>query len=201
MSRLPILLGLAMAVLLAGVAVWFGIESSRVSRDADRLTAESGTLVAKARFRTEGVDLANSALVDPARTAELTATLRPVIEKVLSYDYRDLDRTARAVSENLTGKAVCAYAQLYGDIKRLVPEQRITLTSTVREIGVTRLERTRAAVLVFLDQTSTRAENNQSTVAGAQLVLRVENQDGRWKIAEFDMLGQPLPGGGTGITC
>jgi Mce-associated membrane protein len=192
--RLPIVLGLVLAVLLAGVATWFGLEARRVSRDADRLTAEAGRLAAQARARTEGVDAANAALVDPARTAELSGTLRPALEKVLSYDYRDLDATTRAVMDNLTGKALCEYDQLYGEVRRLAPEQRLVLTSKVRELGVTRLERTRASVLVFVDQRTTRADQGQGTASGAQFAVRLENRDGHWKISEFDFLGQVLPG-------
>jgi hypothetical protein len=215
--RLPILLGLAIALLLAGIAVWFGLESHRVSRDADRLAAESSTLVAKARARTEGADTANVALANPARTegadtanvalanpartAELTGALRPIIEKVLSYDYRDLDGTAKAVTENLSGRALCEYDRLFGEIKRVAAEQRIVLASKVRELGVTRLEGDRASVLVFVDQSTTRGDNATSASSGAQLGFQADRQNGRWKITRFDMLNQAPPAGGTGPQC
>lgn len=71
------------------------------------------------------------------------------------------------------------------------------LSSEVREIGVTRLERDRATLLVFVDQSTTRADQGQPMVSG-------RGSPCGWragKITDFDFLNQPLPGGGTEPRC
>jgi Mce-associated membrane protein len=97
--------------------------------------------------------------------------------------------------------ALCEYDRLFGEVKRVAAEQRIVLTSKVRELGVTRLEGVRAVVLAFVDQTSTRGDQGTSSATGAQLGFQADRQDGRWKITRFDLFNQPLPAGGTGSQC
>jgi Mce-associated membrane protein len=168
------------ALVLAGLAVWFRGE---------------------ANSRTEGADRNNQALTDPGTQSELIRQVRPAIEKTLSYNYTDLDSTSRAVQENLSGKALCEYDQLFGEVKKLAPEQKLVLTTQVRDIGVSRLEGNQALLLVFVDQRTTRADQNQTTASGAQFNVKAEQRDGKWKITEFDMLGQPLPNGKPAPTC
>jgi Mce-associated membrane protein len=168
-----ITLGIALLILVA-LAFWFRGESNN---------------------RTEGADADNQALIDTARTSEVAGQVAEAIEKSLSYNYTDLDSTAKAVQDNLTGRALCEYDQLFGQVKKLAPEQKLVLTTRVRDKGVTRLEGDRAEVLVFVDQTTTRADQNQTTASGAQFAVRAEKQGDRWKITQFDMLGQPLPNG------
>ena len=168
------------ALLVAGLAVWFRGE---------------------ANSRTEGADTNNQALVDPATQSEAVRQLRSAIEKTLTYNYTDLDSTAKAVQDNLSGKALCEYDQLFGEVKKLAPEQKIVLTTQVREIGVTRLEGDQAVLLVFVDQRTTRADQNQTTASGAQFDIKAQRQGDKWKITEFDMLGQPLPNGKPAPQC
>lgn len=168
-----IVLGIAVLV-LAALAIWFRGETNS---------------------RTEGADADNQALIDTARTSEVAGQVANAIEKSLSYNYTDLESTARAVQENLSGRALCEYDQLFGQVKKLAPEQKLVLSTRVRDKGVTRLEGDRAEVLVFVDQTTTRADQNQTTASGAQFAVRAERQGDKWKITDFDMLGQPLPNG------
>jgi Mce-associated membrane protein len=192
--RLPIALG-ALAVLLAGLAVWAGLAARGATDEAGRLRAESDRLAASASQLTEGLDLDNAAVTDAAGTAEVDQAVRQILEQVLSYDHRDLERTARAVAEHVTGQALCAYNGLYGEVRRLAAEQRITLTSEVREIGVTRLQADRADVLVFVDQSTTRGDGAPGPASAAQFGVAAQRLDGQWRIVEFDLLDQPLSDG------
>lgn len=168
------------AVLFAGLAVWFRGE---------------------ANSRSEGADTNNQALTDTGEASKAVGQLRVAIEKSLTYNYTDLDSTARAVKENLSGKALCEYDKLFGQVQKLAPEQKLVLTTRVREIGITRLEGDHAQLLVFVDQTTTRADQNQTTASGAQFGINAERQDGKWRITAFDMLGQPLPNGQPAPQC
>jgi Mce-associated membrane protein len=168
------------ALILAGLAIWF-------RGQADSLTG--------------GADDSNRALTDAAATSEVKGKLTFAIEHALSYNFTDLDATARAVKENLAGTAVCEYDKLFGQLKELAPAQKLVLTTVVRELGVTRLEGGKADLLVFVDQSTTRTDQNQTTASGAQFGIRAEKIDGTWKITDFDMLDQPLPGGQAAPTC
>lgn len=168
-------IGLGVAVLLlVAMAIWFRGE---------------------ANSRSEGADANNQALIDTAKSSEAVGQVRDAIEKSLSYNYTDLESTARAVKDNLAGRALCEYDQLFGQVKKLAPQESLVLTTRVRDIGVTRLEGDQAMLLVFVDQTTTRANQNQTTASGAQFAVRAERQGDRWRITQFDMLGQPLPNG------
>jgi Mce-associated membrane protein len=166
-------IGLGVAVLiLAALAIWFRGEANSQNADAG-----------------------NQALIDTAKTSEVVGQVKDAIEKSLTYNYTDLESTAKAVRDNLAGRALCEYDQLFGQVRKLAPEQKLVLTTRVVQIGTTRLEGDRAELLLMVDQTTTRADQNQTAASGAQFAVRVERQGGKWKIIQFDMLGQPLPNG------
>jgi Mce-associated membrane protein len=169
-----------LALILAGLAIWF-------RGQADSLTG--------------GTDGDNVALTDSAATSEVKGKLTVAIEKTLSYNFTDLDATAKAVKDNLAGTAVCEYDKLFGVLKEQAPAQKLILTTKVRELGVTRLAGDSADLLVFVDQSTTRTEQNQTTASGAQFGIRAQKIDGVWKITDFDMLDQPLPDGKSAPSC
>lgn len=163
------------AVLLGGLAFFFGMQVSRIN---------------------SGVDTNNQALTDGATTAEVKGQLQTALEAILSYDYNDLAKTDAAVEKYVTGDARCEYDHLFGQVRELAPKQKIVLTTVVREIGVTRLDGDLADVLVFVDQTTTRTgKNGGTTASGAQFGVTAQRDGELWKIVKFDMLGQPLPNG------
>ena len=168
-----IVLGVAVIV-LAALAIWFRGE---------------------ANSRSEGADANNQALIDTAKSSEVVGHVRDAIEKSLSYNYTDLDSTAKAVDANLSGQARCEHEQLFGEVRKLAPEQKLILTTRVVQIGVVRLDGDRAELLVMVDQTSTRADQNQTAASASQFVTRAERQGGTWKITQLDMLGQTRPNG------
>ncbi|RLK60767.1 hypothetical protein [Actinokineospora cianjurensis] len=150
---------------------------------------------------TSSVDSGNTALVDAAATSEVTGRLTVAVERTLSYSYTDLDANATAVRETLAGTATCEYDKLFGQVRKLAPEQKLVLTTKVRKIGVTRLDGDRADLLVFVDQSTTRADQAQTTASGAVFGVRAERLGGAWKITDFDMLDQALPGGQSTAGC
>ncbi|GAA3002715.1 hypothetical protein [Actinokineospora diospyrosa] len=163
----------------------------------------AGALYFKGQYdsKTSGVDSTNEALVNAALTSEVTGRLTVAVERTLSYSYTDLDANAQAVKETLAGTATCEYDKLFGQVRKLAPEQKLVLTTKVRKIGVTRLAGDKADLLVFVDQSTTRADQNQTTASGAVFGVRAEKVDGAWKITDFDMLDQALPGGQQATGC
>ncbi|MGW5053307.1 hypothetical protein [Actinokineospora sp. NPDC004072] len=169
------------AIAVAVVALLLAAVGLYAKGQADRLSS--------------GADRANAAFTDPAATAEVKTRISTALERALSYDYRDLDRTAAAVREVLAGRAVCEYEAMFGQLKELAPAQKLVHTTIVRELGVRSLSADRAEALVFIDQTSTRVDEAKTTASGAQLGVTAERVDGSWKITSFDTFNQPLPNG------
>jgi Mce-associated membrane protein len=156
-------------------------------------------------FRGEANDLTsgdtNTALTDPAATSQVKGQLTNAIKQTFSYNYTDLDRTEKAVRENLTGKALCEYDLLFGEVKKFAPQQKIVLDTTVRELAVVRIDGDRAEALVYIDQLSTRVDVNKTVAVGGQFAVQAHKDGDHWKITEFDMFGQPLVNGKPAPKC
>lgn len=166
------------AVVLAGLAVWFRGEA------ADLESADH-----------------NTALTDSGTTSEVVGQLKSTIETTFSYNYTDLDSTQKAVDQSLTGKARCEYDQLFGQVKQQAPKQKIIMVTAVRDVALVRLDGDRAEALVFIDQSSTRADVNNSVAGEAQFSVLAHRDGDHWKITEFNMFDQPLVNGKPAPKC
>ncbi|MGH3876588.1 MAG: hypothetical protein ACRDSK_06060 [Actinophytocola sp.] len=166
------------AIVLAGLAVWFRGESDSL-RSAD----------------------SNTALTDSGTSSEVVGQLKSAIEETFSYNYTDLQATQKAVDETLTGKARCEYDQLFGQVKTLAPKQKIVMVTAVRDIALIRLDGDRAEALVFIDQSSTRVDVNNSVAGEAQFAVLAHREGDAWKITEFNMFDQPLVNGQPAPKC
>lgn len=143
----------------------------------------------------------NTALTDTATTSQLKGQLTTAIKETFSYNYTDLGSTEKAVKANLTGKALCEYNLLFGEVKKYAPEQKIVLDTMVRELAVVRIDGDRAEALVYIDQLSTRVDVNKTVAVGGQFAVQAHRDGDHWKITEFDMFGQPLFNGKPAPTC
>lgn len=179
--------GLNLAIVLAVIALAVGGLAVFLKGQVDALTSEA--------------DSDNTSIIDSAGTSEVKGKLTVALERALSYNYTDLAVTEAAVRESLSGKAVCEYEQLFGQLRELAPAQKLVLSTKVRQMGVVSLRGDAAEVLVFVDQSTTRTDQNQTTASGAQFAVRAQREAGVWKVTEFDMLAQPLPGGQTPAGC
>lgn len=161
--RLPAVL-IAIAVLLAGTGGWLTWQTVQV-RSAG--SAE------------------NLALVDPAATAEVTAAVTTALNRVFSYSYDKTEVTERAAAESLRGKALDTYRQLFAEVRELAPQQKLVLTTRVVSSAVQELTADRATLLVFLDQSATRADRNTTSAAAAQLSITAEREGDTWVITRL----------------
>jgi Mce-associated membrane protein len=187
------------AVLLAGAALWARSVADDRADEANRLTRTAARADGEARQLVENAD--NEALSDAEGTRQVVDQLTTAVETTFSYDHTDLESTANAVEEHLTGDARCAYDALFAEVKRLAPEQKIVVTTTVREIALVSLAGDRAEALVYIDQQSTRADTNRSAYVAGQLAVRALRDGDRWKVAELDLFDQPLANGEPAPTC
>lgn len=195
-GRAAVVALLAVAVLLAGAAVWLFVWAGSTAGDADRLTEQARRTERAAGRLTEDVDTANRALVETERTADVTGQLRTAIERTFSYDHADLDATLRAADRYLTGTARCQYDAIFAQVRAQAPAQRIVLEAAVRELALVRLTGEEAEALVFIDQTSTRGDLGRGTSAAAQFAVQAQLNGDTWQLTSLDFFGQePAPGG------
>lgn len=157
--RRALLVVAVVAVVMAGLAVWF-------------------TLEARA---TNAVVAQNTALSDVAGTAEAGKQISAALGTLFSYRYDDPAKNERAAGELLTGPALAQYNELFGQVRKLAADQKLVVTSTAVASGVKLLDGDRAALLVFLDQTGTRGDGRRSTGA-AQLSVTAERTAGKWRV-------------------
>lgn len=120
--------------------------------------------------------------VDEA-TAEARSAAEAAVVPVLSYDYRDLDASREAAQEHLTPDYRDEYDRLYEGLV----EGNAGNTETVVEAefvasAVVRGGAERAEILVFVDQSTTNAQNRKPVVYRNQVRMRMEHVDGRWLV-------------------
>jgi Mce-associated membrane protein len=162
--RLPALL-LAAALVLTGAGVWFTLEAN----------SASGNPAA-----------ANRALTDVGATADVTSAVTLAMNRIFSYSYDKTDVTEKAAAAVLRGSAKDSYDKLFAQVRQKAPEQKLVLTSRVSAIAVQELRNGHARLLVFLDQSAVRADNNAIDSAAAQLSVTAERTGDGWVVTELE---------------
>ncbi|WP_340683384.1 hypothetical protein LCL61_33120 [Amycolatopsis coloradensis] len=162
-SKVPLILFVAAAVLVAA-GVWFTLEARSIS------AAPSAV---------------NTALTDVGATAEVNSAVTVALDKIFSYSYDRTDATEKAAASVLRGKALESYNQLFAQVREKAPAQKLVLTTRVSSSAVQELGDGKARLLVFLDQAATRADNNSSTAAAAQLSITAEREGDNWVITDL----------------
>jgi Mce-associated membrane protein len=128
----------------------------------------------------------NTALVDVAATTEVSQQLGDAVRTVYSYDYTRLDQNEAAAREVITPAFGQQFDTLFGEVRKLAPQQQAVVTATISQSAVESITGDRAVLLVFLDQRATRAANDQAgqqVAAAGRLTVTGQLVDGRWKIA------------------
>lgn len=162
-SKLPLIL-LAVAVVLAGAGGWFTLAAKSISA---------------------GPAAANTALTDVGATADVNSAVTVALNKIFSYSYDRTEVTEKAASAALRGKALESYNRLFAQVREKAPAQKLVLTTRVSSSAAQELIGGRARLLVFLDQAATRADNNSSTAAAAQLSVTAEREGDNWVITDL----------------
>jgi Mce-associated membrane protein len=152
------------ALVIAGLGFWF--------RGEAQLIEDSGSG-------------ANHALSDTGGTTEVTTQITRAMETVSSYKYTDLDAAQKAGQAVSTGKFLGEYNQLFTQVKTQAPAQKAVVTGQVAKISVRVLQGDSAILLAFLNQTTTRADNNQPNSIGLVYTVTAQRVDGKWKISDL----------------
>jgi Mce-associated membrane protein len=159
-SWLPLALIVAVVV-LAGLGAWFTVEAQTLRSSA----------------ATE-----NQALVNTGATAEVNSAVTLSLNRIFSYSYDKTEVTEQAAAKVLRGKALDTYHDLFAQVRQLAPQQKLVLSTRVVSSAVQSLTGDHATLLVFLDQSATRADTGSSSVAASQLSVTAQRQDGTWVI-------------------
>lgn len=127
----------------------------------------------------------NVALLDTAATASVSGQVSQTLTTVLSYRFDDTESTERAAATELTGRARQQYDQLFTQVRAQAPAQKLVLTTRVVSVGVTSITGDTARLLVFVDQSATRGDNNAASASAAQLSVTATKIDGRWLVSDL----------------
>jgi Mce-associated membrane protein len=151
----------------------------------------------KLQYDTAAGATSNTALLDVAKTAQVKDQVSQATESLFSYDFNNIKKTEDAAGNLLANNDVKAkYNSLMGEVKRLAPQQKMVVTCKVTRSAVIMLDGDRARVMVFVDQTSTRADTKQTTAGSAQLHVDAQLEGNTWKITDLDTYkAPPAPSG------
>jgi Mce-associated membrane protein len=135
----------------------------------------------------------NAALTDPARTSEVKGQTAKAVAALFSYNYADTAPADKAASTLLTGKAVQQHRDMLAAVRAQAKGQKLVLTTSVTESGVEMIDGSRARVLVYADQSSTRTAGKkpETTYAAAMFTVdMVRGSGAAWQISGIDTFGQ-----------
>lgn len=125
--------------------------------------------------------------VDDRARAEAQQVAADGATALLTYTPETVFANMAAARELLTGDFKDYHDQLARRV--IVPaamDKKVSATATVTGTGLTSLTDDKAVVLVFLDQSTTIAEQPAPTTTSVGAEVGLQKVDGRWLISEFD---------------
>jgi Mce-associated membrane protein len=161
---LPACLGV-LAVLLGGLATWFGLQAGNAG---------------------SGADTQNAALINTAATRQVIQQIDAAVNTIFSYNYADTAKTSQAAQSLLTGNAIRQYNTLFRLVTQNAPKEKLVLTTTVTNSGVYMLDGNQARLLIFINQSDTSNAAHKTTAAGAMFAVNAVRQGGHWKIENIN---------------
>jgi len=128
---------------------------------------------------------ANTALTDTGATTDVITQVTRDMEAVSSYKYTDLAGAQKAGQAVSTGDFLTDYNKLFEQVKAQAPAQKAVVTGQVAKIGVSQLQGDNAELVVFLTQTTTRADTNKSSSVGLVYTVDATRSGGKWLIRKL----------------
>lgn len=128
---------------------------------------------------------ANTALADTGATTDVITQVTRDMEAVSSYKYTDLAGAQKAGQAVSTGDFLVDYNKLFEQVKAQAPAQKAVVTGQVAKIGLSQLQGDNAELLVFLTQTTTRADTNKSSSVGLVYTVDATRSGGKWLIRKL----------------
>ena len=133
-------------------------------------------------------NVGNHAVVDAPGTTEVQSAVASALVRVFSFDYANPAPTQQAADDLLDGKARAQDDLLFAALQEKAPGQQLVLTAQVQVAAVEQLTARSATLLVFLDQASQRATDQESAVSAAQLSVHATKTGNTWKVTGIEPL-------------
>ncbi|MBB4686492.1 hypothetical protein [Amycolatopsis jiangsuensis] len=151
------------------------------------LVLAAAAVIFNIQYQNVSASTSNTALLDVAKTAQVKDAVSKATESLFSYDYNNIKKTEDAANTLLANDEVKnRYNALMGQVKKLAPQQKMVVTCKVSRAAVIRIDGDLARVMVFVDQTSTRADTKDTAAGTAQLHVDAQLQGDTWKITDLD---------------
>jgi len=115
----------------------------------------------------------------------LSLPLSFAMATIAARKLRTVLRNAQAAATLLSGDAASQYKTLFTALQKKAPGEKLTLVAKVAVAGLKSLHGNTAELLVFIDQSSTRASDKQKSTSAAQLDVTAVKHGGTWKVTEL----------------
>jgi Mce-associated membrane protein len=152
------------AVVLGGLAAWFGVEAHSV---------------------TSTPAASNSAFTDTAANSAVRGQVTSAVKALFSYNYAKPGPTTQAEHRLLTGAGTSQYSSVFGEVLQEGPSQKLTIATAVTNAGVESLTGDQARLLIFA-KTDERVGTGAPQAGTAILAVSAVRQGGTWKIDGID---------------
>jgi len=110
---------------------------------------------------------------------------------LLTYDYRDLDKTKKAVLALATGKFRTDYDQNFGGLSSLFTTTKGQSTATVKDVFVSSIDNNTATAIVVFDE-RTQGTSGQHLNVDLYLRLSLVKVNGQWRVDDVTNLNFPV---------
>jgi len=118
-----------------------------------------------------------------------TAAARSHAQKVLSYDYRTLDKSFAAAESSLTGDFKTEYTRTTDTVVRPSAEQyKVVVKAEVVSTSVVRATSDRVVVLMYVDQTTTSTRLDGPKLDLNRVRMTLVKDGGKWLVSDLDAL-------------
>lgn len=123
------------------------------------------------------------AIEDQARAAQSSA--ESATAAILSYDYRNLDRSEQAAESAMTATYRSKYAKLFQQIKANAPTTQTVVTTNVVDSSIVRADQDRVQVLVLVDRPTTNKLQTTPLVYQDHVTVTMERVGGDWLVDDM----------------
>jgi Mce-associated membrane protein len=151
-------------------------------RSAWRPVAFALLFVATVALATVAATLRSNLEQERGDRDEIERVSGDVAAALLTYDYRDLERSKARVLANATGKFRAEYETAFEtSLRTLIAETQASSTGTVTDIFVTRVDDGAASAIVVANAVANGAAGRRATV-GSYIRLDLVEVGGRWRV-------------------
>jgi Mce-associated membrane protein len=120
-----------------------------------------------------------------ARTAAMSTAASSVV-KLLSYNFRTIDRQVSDTQGMITGKFKDDYAALVNNtVAPTAKDKQIAVQTAIADNGVVSSSAGQVVLLMFVNQQSESLLKPNAVLTGSRIRVTMQNEQGKWLISEL----------------